>query len=333
MPMFDIFATCPAGLENAAARALLKSEPLVENVRTEGGSVIYSVKELRIPRCAAFQNAYYIAKRVRAENAQAAARMFAKDGMALSKLDNAIKALKLRTFRVMFSNGNELCAPDKQARDTIERRITGAKIDRLSPETEILITRRDNGFALLLLRLTRAKDTRKTLAKGALSESVCRCLLALAGDDLSGVLLDPFAGSGAIAKAILTQNPKARVLVNDIDENLANAIRASVTGAKVYSRDALNMRSWLAKGSVDRIITDPPWGLYAHIKTDEREFHARMLSEFAYVMSENAVAVVLTAKKDEFLEALTARSDFTLTERADCLINGKKACAFVLKRL
>ncbi len=331
--MFDIFATCPAGLENAAARALLKTDPAAANARSEGGCVVYSVAEPQIPRCAAFQNAYYIAKRIRAENAQAAARAFAKDSMALAKLDNAIGALRFRTFRVMFSNGNELCPPDRQARDVIERRISRASVDRLSPDTEILITRRDNGFALLLLRLTRAKDTRKTLAKGALSESVCHCLLALAGDSLEGVLFDPFAGSGAIPKAMLSVSADARVLANDIDEDCASALRVSVPGASVFSRDALDMRSWLAKGSVDRIVTDPPWGLYARIKMDEREFHARMLSEFAYVMSENARAVVLTAKKEEFLDALADGNDFKVVERADCLINGKKACAFAFRRL
>lgn len=333
--MYEFYSTCPAGLEEGAVRLLMRMKRAPETVRAMGAAVTYRQAQFRAAECAAFQNTYLVISRIRSgeKDAQSAGARFARDARALAYASQMMRKYGFSSFRVMFSDENRLSAPNMGARNAIERAIDSCRVDRVKPDTEILVLRRDGGEALLLLRLTRRADTRATLKKGALSPHVCACLMGLLNPAPGGVFLDPFAGSGALPMARAAAGPYAKIYANDRDESapLTNAL-AGLRNARVFCEDALCLSRWMEKGRVTEIVTDPPWGLFRDFDGDADEFHTKMLRELAYVSAPGARAVILTAAKESFLSAARANPDFHLTEKFDCLINGKKACAFVLSR-
>lgn len=333
--MYEFYSTCPAGLEEGAVRLLGRMKRPPEDVRALGAAVTYRQAQLRAPECAAFQNTYLVLSRVRsgAKDAQAAGVRFARDVRALEYASQMAQRCGFASFRVMFSNENRLSAPDPAARSAIERAIRACRVDRVKPDTEILILRRDGGEALMLLRLTRRSDTRATLQRGALSPHVCACLMGLLNPAPGGVFLDPFAGSGALPVARAAAGSYAKIYAADRDgsDALSGAL-GTLRNARVFREDALDMRRWMEPGRVTEIVTDPPWGLFRGFDSDADEFHRNMLCQFAYVCRPGARAVVLTAAKESFFSAARESADFDLLEKFDCLINGKKACAYVLVR-
>lgn len=333
--MYEFYSTCPAGLEEGAARLLARMKRAPEDIRKLGAAVTYRQAQLKPPDCAAFQNTYLILSRIRAgeRDAQSAGAKFARDARCLEYASRMIEKYRFSSFRVMFSNENRLSAPDPAARNAIERAVRVCPVNRVKPDTEILVLRRDGGEALLLLRLTRRADTHATLDKGALSPHVGACLMGLLGPGPGGVFLDPFAGSGALPLARAAAGPYAKIYAADLEatDALISAVSA-LRNARVFREDALNMSRWMEKGRVNEIVTDPPWGLYRGFEGDADEFHRTMLARFAYVAAPGARVIVLTAAKESFLSAARANPDFIFKEKFDCLINGKKACAFVLER-
>ena len=108
----------------------------------------------------------------------------------------------------------------------------------------------------------------------------------------------------------------AIVHASDIDPNLTASLSRRFSRKKnvtVHTGDALRL-DWLDDGSVDLVVTDPPWGFwdddaYKGERSIER-LYAGMLKEFDRVLSPNGRAFVLTGAKREFAEAVenSARS-------------------------
>lgn len=331
----EFYATCPAGLEIPASRLLARTCREAYAIRTDGGCVFYELPKLEARKCLAFQNNYVVLARARAARAREAGARFARDERALKRANECMTALRFRSFRVMFSDENTLSPPDPQARSAIERAVKCARVDRVHPDTEILILRRADGEALMLLRAARREDTRKSLAKGALSNSACACLIALARPTESGSFLDPFAGSGALAKTRAGMGPYKSITASDTAPGARDTLALALSGvkrARVEQADALSMDKWFVKESATELVTDPPWGLYKKAEMAPDEFHSRMLESFAWACAPGARVVVLTAEKDSFARALAAQGWFKALEKFDCLINGKKACAYVMEK-
>jgi 23S rRNA G2445 N2-methylase RlmL len=96
---------------------------------------------------------------------------------------------------------------------------------------------------------------------GTLHPPAAAALARLAGAPEHGTLLDPFCGDGTIAVELARLAPAARTLASDLaPERLAGA-RANAAAAAVpvslLRTDAGRLP--LAPGTVDRIVTNPPW--------------------------------------------------------------------------
>lgn len=325
------YSTTPAGLEVPAARLAAREIKGFSLRQTLSGAVIYAAAEAR-PRGSAFQNTYLLlARRDRCPGLRQAAEQFAADGRALCEADRQLRGYGFRTWRVMFSAANRLQAADPALRARFERAVRAARLDRVKPETELLVLWRRDGAAFLLLRLTRPAAAPKDLQRGELSPALARCLAALAQPRPDGAFLDPFAGHGALGAARLSLGRAARVCLSDSDAALVRALRQRF-GARVEVEclDALALAGHHPAGAFTEIVTDPPWGLFAPLPLPEGEFYARLLAQFARLLAPRGVCVVLTAAK-EALERACAGSGLQITERFDLLVNGKKAAAFVLR--
>jgi len=251
------------------------------------------------------------------------------------------------SFRVRFSKENQFTSVDKKVMDFSEQfisRVTGLRADRMEPGIEFWYIIRREGRSFFAARLTKKASTEKYLAQGELRPEIAQLLAGMARlGDSDRVLLDPFAGHGAIPEQLSILQPDAVIHASDIDPNLTSELARRFSLCKnvtVHTGDALRLE-WLEDASVDLVITDPPWGFwdddaYKGERSIER-LYAGMLDEFDRVLSPNGRAFVLTGAKREFAEAVEKSAAFAPSAgkehfRTDILVNGKKSAVFALAR-
>lgn len=260
----------------------------------------------------------------------------------------ALAELAGGSFRVRFSNENQFCSVDKKVMESAERHIaaqTGLPADRLDPGMEFWYIRRREGFSFFTARLTKKQSTEKYLRKGELRPEIVQLIVGLARTTPADrVLLDPFAGYGSIPAQLALVRGDAVIYASDIDPERVADLSARFGEEKrvsVHRGDAASL-SFVAPGSVDLVVTDPPWGFWegdSYARSDGiGGLYARMLKEFDRVLNaDRGRAVILTAAKKEFGEAVLLSPAFAKCAdwpgfRTDILVNGKKSAVFSIGR-
>ncbi|MCL4397890.1 hypothetical protein M1403_02590 [Patescibacteria group bacterium] len=219
------------------------------------------------------------------------------------------------TFRVIFSRENEIIAINRERLARIEKKIAEANhltVDRSNPDFEFWFLERSEGYKFAGVRITKHPDYKDVLQKGQLRPELANLLCLISDPRPDDVVLDPFAGSGAIP-AERANFPHLKIISGDIK-----------TGT-----DALHMTE-VADNSVNKIITDPPWGIEVGKELDLPKFYEATLKEFKRVLKPNGLVVVLMGNKTVFEEALNKASLFKLLKKYDVLVSGKKAAIYKL---
>lgn len=321
------YSTCPAGLEEPCRRLAAKVVPGFSAKGVFPGALVYSARTEK-PECVGFSNTYLQIARVdKCGSVTHAAKMFLQDRRAIADAERTMKEYNFESFRVMFSDANRLVSVEVMYREAFEK-VIRVKNNRSTPDTELMVLRRNDGCGLLLMRLTRPKPAKK----GELSQSVAACMAQLARPEAGGSFLDPFAGSGALGVARMGLGKSKRIFLSDKDSGTVTKMRKRIPGrAEIEQLDAMRLRDRFGPGEFTEIVTDPPWGLFAPLGADPAYFCREMLENFEYVLAPYGICVVLTAMKAEF-DAAVKKSDLDLMERFDILVNGKKAAIFVMRK-
>lgn len=251
------------------------------------------------------------------------------------------------SFRVRFSKENQFTSVDKKLMDFSEQfisRVTGLRSDRMDPGIEFWYIIRREGRSFFTARLTKKPSTEKYLERGELRPEIAQLLAGLARiTDADRIILDPFAGHGAIPDQLSSLHENAIIHASDIDPKLTAELSRRFSNRNnitVHTGDALRLE-WLEGASVDLVVTDPPWGFWDDgAYTGERSIerlYAGMLKEFDRVLSPSGRAIVLTGAKREFAESVANSIPFAASVekeqfRTDILVNGKKCAVFSLAR-
>lgn len=351
--MHRYFATFAPGFEGIVGNLLARALPESVPVAVSSGMALfdYPGDPARTSDAVFFNNVFFVVQEWRTSGIPfpELVRTAAKNNR-LAGLAGELRLPGVRTFRVRYSKENQFCSVDKKTMDDAERyisRCTGLAADRLNPDMEFWFLTRREGLSFFAARLTDKQSTEKYLKQGELRPEIVQLLVGLARaspDD--AVILDPFAGHGSIPARLADLCPGSRLLVSDIDPALANALAERFAGReniRVSRADALHLPS-VASGSVDLVVTDPPWGFwdadaYAGENSLER-LYAGMLAEFARVLRVGGRAFVLTGAKREFEAAVAACPEFApscggsddIPFRTDILVNGKKSAVYALRR-
>lgn len=238
---------------------------------------------------------------------------------------------RTRTFRVITSKENQLGAIDLNLLKNVEDKLaksTRLHLEKGKPDLEFWFLERAEGVGFFALRLTRKSGEEKLLQPGQLRPELVYLLCLLSDPQKEDVFLDPFAGSGAIPLG-RRAFPYKRILASDSDAEKMEKLRKFETDTFCVSLAYATHLKDIEDQSIDKIVTDPPWGL-ADQETDIDELYKGMLIEFKRVVKSGGTIIVLTSRKLIFEHALEEHSAFKLGKKYDVLVNGKKAGVYKL---
>lgn len=326
--MAEYISTFTTGFSEVISKSLVKLLPGAKVLKVYDGLVdyLYNGSEENIKNIVVFNNSYLVIKKFQGKNSEMTS--MAKNIIILDKLPKSQK-----TFRIRYSQNNQFVGINKTYTQQIERKIsklTNAKIDRVSPETEYWFIKRSENVGFFARLLQKRKFTEKNLNKVELRPELAYLMCILGEFKKSTVVMDPFAGYGAIPKQINKNFQFKQLYVSDINPEhikLLKILFENKHNVNVTLRNALNMQD-IKDNMIDLIITDPPWGYYEKIDNIEK-FYIDMFKEFCRVIKKNGKLVILSARKDEF-ELVLSKQKYIISEKIDTLINGKKASIYVI---
>lgn len=239
-------------------------------------------------------------------------------------------------FRIMAQVDGELLSVSPEPRRRLEQAITAVMGGRVEPRGSGIeywvIGRRELDVVFLGRRLK--KDAQPKPARGELAPELAHLLVRVSQPRSDDVVLDPFAGSGAllVARSAL---PYSSLIYSDLElaqhRSRLGALR-SLRAARLLADDALALPN-VKERSVTSIITDPPWGEHSEITGDYKDFASAMFTSFQHVLNPaNGRVTVLTGRRiaGATLSAAGARG-FAILATHDILVNGHPATVIVAR--
>ncbi|MAG13708.1 MAG: hypothetical protein CMN78_03825 [Spirochaetales bacterium] len=246
-----------------------------------------------------------------------------------------------RSFRIVTSFENRLCAVDRRSRASAEAAVRAAlriPESRAKGELEIWILSRREGIGFIMIRITRRKATEKSLAKGELRPELANLLCLLSGPAAQDVFLDPFCGHGAIVLERFRAFPAKKIYGFDLDSEKITLLRRKVkknrsAAAGKISLDTIDgtILAAVPDNSVTKIVSDPPWGDYNLSRDSVKEIYRGFLTQMDRIMSPGGIAVLLVGRDSTFCHLVDEESHARRLDASyDVLVSGKKATVLKL---
>jgi len=238
------------------------------------------------------------------------------------------------TFRLRVHDDGRFASHDGDRVRRLETDLanwSGLRPARGAARVEFWVTRR-RGLSESLLA-TKLTTGNARVPAGVLRPEVCATLARIVPLDDASLVIDPFAGSGAVGIACLEAGAE-RVWLNDADpaalqlaQRLPPPLRARIDSTALDFRD-LDVTA----ASASAIVTDPPWGHYEQPDTSVASLYADLANFALEALVTDGSLVVLTGGGPDAIQALTARSELRLVNNFPVLINGRKAQIVVARR-
>jgi predicted RNA methylase len=245
---------------------------------------------------------------------------------------------KIRSFRIIGSYENKLVPLNERIRGETEgfiARQARLSVNRTRPDTEFWFLYRREGFSVFMKRLTKHPSAEKTRHPGELPSQLAYVMCRLADPKKNDILLDPFCGYGSIPQAGLKHFPCKQFWAFDRDPRAVRISRNKIPrrdNCRILTAGIGDIFSRLSGEGVDKIITDPPWGLYQDTPSPLDQFYEKILGIFERLLKPGGVLVLLTAQKEVLAAALEKTGKLEQTRAIPLLLSGKKAGIFVIKK-
>lgn len=258
-------------------------------------------------------------------------RYFTNVYQVIDKLVEVPKpALKGRHYRLMLLKNGSPQPMNQNERTKLEAEIKqglGLEPNAHLSKNDFYLIERTSGKKLFTLRLPRAKFKREKLPAGELRPELAHILCLAVGIKAKHTVLDMFAGYGSIPyEAVRGFGCKQVVAVDK--QKLPN--RHEHPSIKWHEADARNL-DFLADDSIDRIVTDPPWGFYDKVD-DLSVIYSQVLKEVRRIMKPDGVVVLLTGNTE--LEGVVQKSEgLRVLKTSPILVSGKKAKILKLQKI
>lgn len=330
--MPEYIATFTTGFGEYIQKQMAEDMPGIKTVGLYDGLIHfqYHGDYSKLVKLIYFNNIFYVLKAFRGKSIS-----FEQMTNAVCKKKESLPVTK-GSFRIRFSRENQFTKVDQSITIKAENHIvkeSDLKINRVNPSTEIWYIIRTEGVGFYGQLLFKRKMTEKNLKKGELRPEFAY-LMCLCGNIAKvDVVCDPFCGYGSIPQQLVKRFSPEKVIATDIDEKKIMAVKKKMysrkTEIKCFCSNIFNL-SCVENESVDKIVTDPPWGYYEEIEDIER-FYYHMAVEFRRITKENATMVILSARKQELMAACS-KAGFIIEKQINTLVNGKKAAVFIVQK-
>lgn len=242
---------------------------------------------------------------------------------------------KRKFFKVITSLENQLTSVDRDLLKELESKIlhdTDLRLSIKNPNLEFwfLLRREGNGF--FGIRTTYPYGAEKHREKGELRPEIAHIMCILSEPGPKDVVLDPFAGHGAIPLERSISFPFENIIIVERDKTLFDQLKLKIKrkNVDIIYGDALNLKQ-IENNLIDKIITDPPWGIFKEVRISLVDFYSDMLNEFSRVLKKNGAAVVLIGRPEIFEESLQRPSQkWKILKKYPILVSGQKATIYKL---
>lgn len=346
-------ATFAPGFEGIIESLLIRSIPSATGIQISSGLILFdftgSIES--VISLAFFNNIFLIVQQwdvnTHSFEDMVKASTSTKKKSRLADFFSSVPGQSGNSFRVRYSKENQFCSVDKKVMLSAEQYITSQTRlmpDRLNPDFEFWYIIRREKYSFFTFCLTKKQSTDKYLAQGELRPEIVQLIVALARVTAQDkIILDPFAGYGSIPEHLSSVQGDALVYASDLDTERITDLEKRFSGKKrisVRGCDATHL-DYIADGSVDLVVTDPPWGFWesdGYVQEKSIDIlYAKLLSELQRILNSRGRAVILTGAKKEFALAVANSAVFEHCAldagfKTDILVNGKKSAVFVLHR-
>ena len=342
--MRSYYSTFIPGLLQPVQEALQSTLPDARVILALDGLIAYEsdAKEQTLRTLPFVTNSFCVIKRFEGPDAGTIPVMAARvlEDAALH-FDTPVKFTPRSTFRIVTSAASQLVPLDNGVMQKLEQRVTeklGILPNRSKPDFEFWLAQRSEGHGFFALRLSHHQAYDKSLQKGELRPELANILCRLSQPSPKELFLDPFCGSGAIPIQRARMMPDGLIIASDIDPQKVAALKVRVKALDLHRRivvrpgDALDLSRY-EDGSLHKIVTDPPWGHFAQLSSSIEDFYDKMTSEFARVVRDDGLIVILTAETAAIENSLERHSPRLAPVCSyNILLSGKKARVYVVRK-
>lgn len=301
----------------------------------------------QIKKISYLNNTFILLKRFRKHDNQSVNKMLKNvltDKYIYKTISQYINVPK--SFRLIVSRENQFISANKDLIKNIENMLSKnkhLKLNRLLPDIEFWLLIRSEGETFFCMRLTKKLNQEKYLEKGELRPELASILCLISEPQDNDVFMDPFCGHGAIPiqRLFIPNCNYQKIIASDSNSMLISGLRSKLSrlakkkkiiNFSIENFDALNLKS-LSNNSIDKIVTDPPWGLRASKIDDIEKFQNSMMHEFHRVLTKDSMVVIL-AKKEIFDKTLQNNQDkFRLIKEYTTIVSGQKASVYKLQAI
>ena len=289
------YASVNYGLEQAVA-GILKTRG-ARNIRTLDSALVFSCRDEINVKCV--NNLFEILSSFSSKSILEAAKRIPEGPFPFPRVRG-------RTFRIIAMDCGKLRPIPHDIMNAIEKSVsrqTRLSVNRANPDLEIWLNRRNDGSVYFMLRVGKHRPFDKTLKKGELRPDIVEVMIHEAGIDGDSTVADLFGGWGAIAAALVESGRCKKTYTGDINDECVRHQKKRLHGKRncvVQKWDARRLP--LGDGSLDAIVTDPPWGEYEAI--DPSRLYDEFIAEAARVLRPGGSLVFLTSNGDQARRSL-----------------------------
>ena len=238
--------------------------------------------------------------------------------------------LRGKYFRLMLlKNGtaNQLEVSERTKLESKIKQEFGLEPNTHLSKNDFYVIERLSGNRLFTLRLPKAGFKKEKLSKGELRPELAYILCLSAGMKAKYTLVDLFAGYGSIPAEAIRGFGCKNVIAIDSQLLPKRHEYSAITWHKADARDL----NFITNNSVDRVITDPPWGNYDSQIDNLQSLYVDFTKEMTRILKPNGIAVVLSGY-DKAQECLEKTGNLLLIKKWNILVSGKKAMIFKLQK-
>lgn len=233
-------------------------------------------------------------------------------------------------FRLMKIKNGEPSQIDELTRTKLTTKISGnfgLEPNSHLSRNDFYIIERASGSKLFTLCLPRAKFKREKTANGELRPELAHILCMVANLKPKHTMLDMFCGYSSIPIEAVRGFGCKNVIASDISYYKPSQVLSPIKWHTVDSRKL----DFIENSSIDRIITDPPWGIFDQKLNDLATLYTETMKEMVRILKPDGIAVVLCGGT----ESTTFETDknLNLIGKWNVLISGKKAVIYKLQKI